>query len=438
MAGESLLKIIDYPFAYSVVTVISAIIGFSITTNKIFLLGIAGALGTLLSIVDPLGWVVRNNLKDKPPISEKMVNYPIVGSYFLSKESVLHSRAVTIEIDKIISMIYFAITSGIFLVGILVSPFLADNFIIHNKLQEVVCDSNCVKITTGIGSGFVCVVLGIIGSRRWSELTEKIAIAITHQRAISNEFVTTNSLENMTRSLEQNDWVTAEKWGEKIEKEIEVKKGKKDMIVKGIEKVYRPLHKDSLVIEDRCNQLATGRPYPYFDFNEWQKINTESDYIYLEDKELLHNIGGFYGTIQDYDYRLGICATTVNEIILRKASEKFGKKVQRIEYFNDVGGGEAMFRLIDCAILGVHPKDKYQGKPSYVDLNFLDDAGHSQNYKTPTSELKIFDIMWDEVISEVKNNEHVRKMKELFDIIQRTNQELKQKYFEKISEEVNL
>ena len=45
------------------------------------------------------------------------------------------------------------------------------------------------------------------------DVKEKIAIAILHQRAISSEYVTTNSLENMTRSVEQNDWVTAEKWG---------------------------------------------------------------------------------------------------------------------------------------------------------------------------------------------------------------------------------
>lgn len=415
VAGESLLKIIDYPFAYSIVTVIGAIIGFSITANKIFLLGIAGALGTFLSIVDPLGWAVRNNLKDKLPIKKPMVNYPITESDLFGEESILKSRAITIETDKIISMIYFAITSGIFLIGIIFSPFLAENFIIHDKSNKVVCDSNCVKITTGIGSSFVCIVLGIVGIRRWSELTEKISIAIMHQRAISNEFVITNSLENMTRSLEQNDWVTAGKWGEKIEKEIENKQGKRDLIIQTTENVYEPLYKEFLRLDGVSQQIELQKQYFPLGFGAWGAIKERLLHLSITDGEFVKLADSFQKLANRYEYLINSAESVASLVITGHLSSTYNENVVNAVF--TVGGptwkGDVKLDdLSKSAIFGGEPNFAF-GKtaiPQSLTLTIKDQSGNDSKKIITPPDLDKFINDWGLIVEEVKYQDSVKEL----------------------------
>ena len=441
VAGESFLKIVDYPFAYSVVAITGAIFGFSISANKIFLLGIAGALGTFLSIVDPLGWVVRKRLKNNPPITDKKVNYEETESYFLGRESILRSRAITIEIDKIISTIYFAFTAGIFLIGIVSSPFLADNFIIHNKSNEIICDSNCIKIPTFIGASFVCIVLGIIGQRRWSDLTEKLAIAITHQKAISNEFVTTNSLENMTRSIEQNDWVTAYEWGEKIEKEIQFKIGKKDKISRAIDNVLRPLYNENTIITTKTIEIEKKKQHEFLPTEAWQKISQNLLFSNLDDVPLKRRIHEFYDKIKTYNDGLHVIITKTNDIINANTASSYNKSRARdVQAWFNTSIELKSPNLSMCALFCIHPKDYFplsaNATFSYVRMVHTSSAGDVE-YNTTPSEITIFEDLWRNTMVQVNSDNEILQFRELFSNIKSSSSSLEVEYKTAIEQETH-
>jgi len=57
--GETILKFTDYPFAYSIIGIGLSMFGFSLGQNQLVFLGLAGAFGTFLATVDPLGAAIR-------------------------------------------------------------------------------------------------------------------------------------------------------------------------------------------------------------------------------------------------------------------------------------------------------------------------------------------------------------------------------------------
>lgn len=417
-AGETLLKISDYPFAYSLVTLFGSIFGYSITQNHLMVIGIAGALGTLLTFTDPIGHLIRLQQKihfQKNPMVEELYG----GGNVIDKKypiNSLYTRSIGVEVDRILGIIYFGISAGLFILVLFNSHSFISNAVIHGTDQKVVCDSECIQFWGKIG-GFVALGLSILFTYiRWlRDLTKKVKIAGIHQLAITDEYPTTNSVENMTSAVEQNDWKTADEWGKKILDEINHKKGKREIILRAGTNIYRPLHKEIATIEHQFNLMNEIKTYPLLSAETWTNIRITADDVIMEgdDDALRLELIGFYDLVSYYSVFIGRIRTMTDNIINTETKKLFGTRTKKIEYHLRVFGADNAPELISCALLGIHPKEYWPGAvPNYLLISWTNDNGNDENNNlVGPSNFNNFDEMWKNVLNQVGSDTNIQKFK---------------------------
>ena len=124
---ENIIKLTDYPFSYSLIALLTLILTsskFVIPSDFPFLwpfIVIIGTSGTLLSIIDPLGKLIRfwlNPYKKHLDAKEKAAREDHMTSKqggtqkwreTESKSKVINTNWISYEIDKNVSSIYFSI-----------------------------------------------------------------------------------------------------------------------------------------------------------------------------------------------------------------------------------------------------------------------------------------------------------------------------------------
>ncbi len=329
-AGETLLKVADYPFAYSFVILLGAIFGFGLSENKILILGIAGAFGTFLTIVDPWGFYVRWQLKKGlNKITKTKKIFPELKFHIKA----LDSRAIGIEIDRIIGMFYFVISIFTFIVAMWGSSSFANNLIIRDSNQNIILGDLYIRTISSVVAIIAMVILATISRRKWKELDKKLEVAAMHQFSIGHEYATKTTVENMTRAIDLGDWTSAEEWAQELKEEIENKKGKREIIIKSAEIVFRPLHEDSMNIESTCQGILNAKNYYGITSNTWDQLKRSGVHLMIEDADLRHRIESFYNTIYDYNKLSSRINTDTDNLIKQSMSNSFGKKVIAIRYF---------------------------------------------------------------------------------------------------------
>lgn len=103
---ENIIKLTDYPFLYSIATLLLTtthdnILG--LDASRLFLLlGVLGIIGTILTILDPVGWIIRA--------------WHIHWKGRISHERFMSTNWISYQIDKIVSMIYFSLVLLIFII----------------------------------------------------------------------------------------------------------------------------------------------------------------------------------------------------------------------------------------------------------------------------------------------------------------------------------
>lgn len=115
----SLLKLSDYPFSYSIVGILLLSNGQSVDLTNIAHSGplflIMGTIGTALSIIDPVGALIRTIERLRPRRSEQELLSIVKPDVSISLETrrnsltskALKSKWITYEVDKIVSSVYF-------------------------------------------------------------------------------------------------------------------------------------------------------------------------------------------------------------------------------------------------------------------------------------------------------------------------------------------
>ena len=215
-AGETILKFTDYPFAYSIIGIISGMIGFSLGQNSLIFLGLAGAIGTFLIIVDPLGEMLRKNAERRIKKKNKMEKLDDLELQF--KLSSLKSKSITYEMEKIISMFYFVIIIILFLIAVVAPTPFFDKLVILDNDKVPLCDEWCFKFSyLGLGLSAL-IIISEKGRQFWKELDNKVNIAADHMSMINDDNATQTSIESMTMAVEQNDWELASLPEEKLKK----------------------------------------------------------------------------------------------------------------------------------------------------------------------------------------------------------------------------
>jgi len=179
-SGETLLKITDFPFSYSLTILIVGIWGIEMSSQNVFILiASAGALGTFFTIADPLGRSYRFRL-EREVENQLKSNENDRETIALLENSIkaIQSRSIKLETDKLVSMGYFVII--LFVFGtLLVQGDLAEKVILTRTLsnntsmeqmnsedESVVCDSDCIRIIGFPVSYFAMFVIILIGKKR--------------------------------------------------------------------------------------------------------------------------------------------------------------------------------------------------------------------------------------------------------------------------------
>lgn len=441
--GETFLKFTDYPFAYSLVIIAAKAAGFSISQNQFLIFGLAGALGTFLTIVDFPGWIVRRRItKDINRRKEKNELYD-EKKYAIGA---INTRSIVFEIDKLVGLVYFILTATVFLIGVLVSPYLAESLVIYDADNRIVCDSRCIEVTIAVGSVILFAILSMIVDKRWKEMSDKLLIAGFHKFVINNEFALENSVQNMTRAVEQNDWNIAKEWQEKIKLEIKHKKNKREFIIKSAEKIYRPLHEESSQITDLIRQTVSGKYYPTFPIAVWQDIMLRSNYFLIEET-IFHKIRTFYEKIIEYNKLKETFNRKTESIILQHASQTFNKKIRElrynVQYITNNEPHIVQVNLLSCALFNIHPLQFFKEEniiPHQLDMEVRDPTNNSsRNQPTNSqSDFVLFDQMWERILRDVNNDPEYTEIKKIFDFINYENSNLISIYEDKIRMELNV
>lgn len=429
VAGETILKFTDYPFAYSIVGIISGMIGFSLGQNSLIFLGLAGAIGTFLTIVDPLGEMLRKNAERRIKKKSKIEKLDDLELQF--KFSSLKSKSITYEMEKIIGMFYFVIVIILFLIAVVVPTPFFDKLVILDNDKVPLCSEWCFKFSyLGLGLSAL-IIISEKGRRFWKELDNKVNIAANHMSMINDDNATQTSVESMTRAVEQNDWGLAKIWQEKIKEEIKYKKGKRELIIKAADTVFSPLHFEASEFQ-KYLQNRMGDPFKEFTPEQWIKIKQNSLQSIVEDVDLRQRIKGFYNTMNDYNSVVPHLFLEMNNVINKKFSEVFNKNIEGVEFYLDPPNSGNTVHLQTCALFEIHPL-KFVRPPrqfNHFKLRIKIEQGQLQVLEH--TELSDFDNAWKHVLEDVKNDEMMIKIKKYLKELEIENNKLMIIYSDKI------
>ena len=429
-SGETILKLTDFPFAYSIIGIISGVMGFSIGENQILFLGIAGAFGTFLTIIDPIGWIIRKNVENR--IHRTHDKTGKLSNVFEKeyKISALKTKSINFEIEKIIGLFYFVIIISFFILAMATPTMFFEKLIIYDNNKEPLCSDFCFKFIYLTIGAITLFILAIKSNQFWRELDEKIEIAGFHQIAINNDNATQTSVESMTRAVEQNDWPIARLWYDKIQEEIKYKKGKRELIIKSADLVYSPLHKEATDFENQLIITPPPRRYPTFAQTEWNKIKIFSYQSIIEDSNLRHRITSFYNQINDYNKQIGTTNREIQKIINNHVSNELGGGVTRVRYDVNYDNANSEVDLIGCVLSDEHPLDSYGEKSK---MSMIEITRNRNSQRTATAEDgKKFDNAWSNIISEAKLNQEVQKLQRIYAALKIENSKLLKIYSNKI------
>lgn len=437
--GETFLKTSDYPFVYSFSTIIIGLIGANVATNALIVLGITGFFGTLLTITDPVGNIIKKDMEKKFGKSSDSLKNSILTEKDYNI-SAIKTRAIGIEVDKLVSIVYFTIVTLLFAIAIS-NPTFAEKFIINGDSKEPICNLSCVQGSGAIISVGVAFYMNFYTGRKWaSELYGKIRVSGIYQLAIDSEYPMTATVENMGRAIEQADWTIAKKWGEKIKEEIKYKKDKKEIIIKAVENIYQPLYAESVRIDSNCRGFLEGRHYYTIQVTEWSKITQKSDHVIIEEIDFRTRIDVFYQSIDNYNNLVVNCTKKLEKIINDRLSETYDRKVRSIRYWVKGADFPNQLDLIGCAFFDLHPAHVFTNAVPYqLDIEYSEAEGTSKTYTTnDVKDLQVFDDAWSNIETDVKSEKDFSKLKELFNWIKNENHSLMIKYSEKIAMQLKM
>jgi hypothetical protein len=268
--SQNLLKLTEFPFSYSLIGLLALISGQGINPEQLSfaqvgpLLILMGFVATTLSIVDPVGVFQRkiiegrylldrviNNLDDLRRLQifgqtlqthfrsiwsatpyEKQYYSAILGSgveiegealrdivtiMHGLKRSTLRTKWITAEVDRITALIYFMIVISVFIVAALILP----DFLL--KFAQFTKDIEGTKALILSLSTTALVLVAWVSYLRMRRLRAKAAAVFRYLIAL--EAIKTGkeyfkgTLQEIERYLDDSDWVMAEYWIGRIQKE---------------------------------------------------------------------------------------------------------------------------------------------------------------------------------------------------------------------------
>ncbi|MGI0102700.1 MAG: hypothetical protein ACREA7_08920 [Nitrosotalea sp.] len=436
-SGETLLKVTDFPFAYSVISVLFVAIGMNIHDMKFLTeLGIAGALGTFLTITDPVGRllksILRHNLqKLKDCTNENTTEYTNLDYSIRA----IGTRSIGIEIDKIVSLLYFAFLLSFISLCVTFSPYFDTILDVKNHDGAILFNSVQSKSIIVIISSIVILILAIVLVRNRDDLRRHVHTAGVYQRGISSEFAMPDTVDSISKAVDQNDWQTAEEWQNVLLKEIRTEKGKKDLLLQSVQNVYRPLYVEMMNIESTYNLVNSDGNFRQFQNAEWMKIKSSPEFLMI-DKQIRDQIELFYDVIGKYNKIVEVSNNIASKILRQRVAMDYGDKYAGINYWIESTSGVQAPSLQALMLTGMHPMAQFQNEthPNMLRIELVTAGGTGENYQGEDVIVK-FNTFWDNLVKDADNNLEIKRMKGYFRDISDKSKKLKTLYFEKIGKQ---
>jgi hypothetical protein len=438
--GETLLKITDYPFVYSITLIILAFNGMDLYSKDVYpYLAAAGFIGTFLAILDPFGRIIKYLI-----ILLQKLHIHLVGNEdneeWIYVQSAYHTRQIEVEKDKIVSMFYFTLIVAVAINFINASSPAIHHFAFIFNLNPT-CNLDCQKTLTIVTLNIIqYTVFGVMG---WNavRLTKKVNIVATYLSCISSPKTSAQPIENISRFIESGDWKTAEYWQKRIHEDIKYNRGQKDLVMKAAEAVFRPLHAESFAISQTHQNIITTRNYSDFRTDTWQKIIIESSYGMIVDTELKKEIEEFYQKIQKYNNLRYAVFIRFTDLIKLTASEIFKTRVNDIRYFvTDRGDRQSAPDILRCVLFQTHPlKTGDDLKPVQLDIVYSDKGDSNTLVLKPNEQdFDKFEEFWTKMIGSAESDNSLQELRTLLHEIEEENKELLKKYEEQIRLQLNV
>lgn len=391
--------------------------------NIALLIGTAGVLGTFLAITDPVGRLLQSTLKRGiRQLREKSEHEDEMKWNFAT--NAIKTRAIGIEIDKFVSMFYLGLILLVFSSSVTYFPDFAENLQLYGHDEKIICNTGCAGIVGVIFAGIAGIFLALVGMKSWRELKNNAIIAGIHHRGISSEYVTTTTIENMSRAIEQNDWQTASEWAKIIESEIKTEKGKKDFNIEAVREIYRPLYEESLQNDVAAKNILNNNVNTMFSSKEWDRIQSVTKILMIKDKKLIKKIDTLYEKIKEYNQHPPTLEGQIKSIIHREATKFYGMNVEDIHYFFKREGSGSSPALWDCLRSKQHPLERNTQPYDYRTIE-LQTSNKSSKELNDEEDIVQFDKLWDILLEKVDNEINLSKLGNQVKEIQNLNNELK-------------
>jgi len=432
-AGETLLKITDIPFSYSLLAIIMGVMGVKFEgVNIALLIGTAGVLGTFLAVTDPVGRLLKSVLKQGiNQLRKKSKNKDDVKWNFA--KNAINTRAIGLEIDKFVSMFYLGLILIVFSSSVTYFPNFTEHLQLYGYAGNTICDTNCAGIVGVIFAGIAGLFLVLVGTKSWKELKNNSIVAGIHHIGISSEFVTPTTIENMSRSIEQNDWQTASEWAKIIETEIENEKGKKDFNIEAANQVYRPLYEESIQIDATVKNILTNKTNSIFPSEAWNSISLLSRNFMIHDEDLIKKIQTLYQKIGEYNKMPPTLENQIKSIIHREATKFYGEPVEDVHYYFKRKTSGSSPALWDCLRAKQHPLERNTEHYDYRSIE-LESGKSSRELKGDEYAVQ-FDKLWDILLEKTEQEINLSRLDDQVKEIQNLNDDLKPIFEEKIKKQ---
>jgi len=433
--GETLLKITDYPFAYSLIGILTLWIGIDIPDDKFpYLLAISGSLGTLLVISNPIGRYLANTLKhnfNRRSFASFQSNQDNNFKYCIQA---IETNSIKTEINKIVSLMYFALIIALFGFAVGLSDTVSTNLVFYQENNLPLCDSDCIKLTIPSVALIFLVILIIVLIKDWSKVIYYAEIAGIYQLSISSEFVTSVSRSNMERPIQQNDWRTAEEWANIIEHEIKTQKGTKEFTLESVRKIYRPLYEESMQIQTTAENILNNKTNAIFPSEAWNTIDPITQNTMIKDQKLINKIQQLYKEIEDYNKNPPTLENQIKSIIHREATKFYGMNVDDVHYYFKEKTRGYSPALWDCLRTKQHPLERNTQPYDYRSIELKTSDKVSKELKDP-EEVAKFDNLWGILLEKTSTELNLSELEDKVRVIQSLNDELKPIFEEQIKKQ---
>lgn len=415
--GGLLLKITNYPFAFFPLFLISSFSESSELTCETTCymdlilpllpwLALFGLFGTFLISVDPVGrifiYVTRNRSIERN--SEKRLGIDL--NYV---KSAFNTNGINFEKDKIVNLWYFLFTlSAIFLVmlvSILPIPF------------ENLCDIDCTKplVVLLFPIGMLCV--SIVLSNKLKIFQDYVDIATVYLFAVNSTDVRQHTKDSLSKSIEMGDWEMAERWRKTVLDDIKYRRGRKDVVLKAINAVFKPLYQHTRRLQDNSLNILD-----ILDSPDWKTIEIQGYSLLIIDKTLHIEIKSFYDKIKQHRESISDFQNNITSIVEQTTKQIFSGLNMHHPMFSTHGKEIWSYVLYD--------RKSLEGRFNFPDIQFTHVRGNG------TTIIKQDDPKHEEFIHKLHSNFYkdlnLLNLKNSYDEIIEQNKKLQAKLKEEI------